>query len=113
MTTTDHNEALVGIHLVIGSVFALGLVGSPWIIARNFRHAEQIPLAIIVFGTVLLVAALMFSTAIAMRRQRPVGRKLGLLAAAVLIIICWPAGVYSWWFLHSEGAKKMYRVKRD
>lgn len=110
MSTKDHNETLVGIHLAIGSVCALGLVGSPWIIARNFRHAEQIPLIIIVFGTVLLIAALMFSTAIAMRRQRPVGRTLGLLAAAVLIIIFWPVGVYSWWFFHSDGAKKMYGV---
>lgn len=113
MSTKDHNQTLVGIHLLFGSVFTLGLNGSPWIIARNFRHAEQIPLAIIVFGTVLLVAALMFSTAIAMRRHKPVGRKLGLLAAAVLIIICWPAGVYSWWFLHSVGAKKMYGVEPE
>jgi len=110
MSTKDHNETLVGIHIVIGSVFVLGLIGSPWIIARNFRHVDQIPLAIIVFGTVFLVAVLMLSTAVTMRRQKPVGRKLGLLAAAILIIIFWPAGVYSWWFLHSDGAKKMYGV---
>jgi len=113
VSTKDHNETLVGIHIVVGSVFVLGLIGSPWIIARNFRHAEQMPLAIIVFGTVLLVAVLMFSTAIAMRRQRPAGRKLGLMAAAVLIIIFWPAGVYSWWFFHSDGAKRMYGIKLE
>lgn len=98
---------------MIGSVFVLGLIGSPWIIARNFRHVDQIPLAIIVFGTVFLVAVLMLSTAIAMRRQKPIGRKLGLLSAAVLIIIFWPAGVYSWWFLHSDGAKKMYGAQEE
>jgi hypothetical protein len=113
VTTKDHNETLVGIHIVIGSVFVLGLIGSPWIIARNFRDAEQIPLAIIVFGIVFLIAVLLLSTAVAMRRQKPVGRKLGLLSAAVLIIICWPAGIYSWWFLHSDGAKRMYGVKRE
>ena len=78
MSTKDHNETLVGIHAVVGSVFALGLFGSPWIIARNFRHADQIPSAVLVFGIVLVIAVLMFSTAIAMRRQKPVGRKLGL-----------------------------------
>src|SRR5205814_10692863 len=92
----------------VGSVFTLGLIGSPWIIARNFNDVGMIPQAILVCGLVLLVAALMFSTAIAMRRQKPAGRRLGLMAAAVLIIIFWPAGVYSWWFFHSEGAKRMY-----
>jgi len=99
--------------LFIGSVFTLGLIGSPWIIARNFRNVGMIPQAILVFGLVFLVAALMFSTAIAMRRQKPVARKLGLMAAAVLIIIFWPAGVYSWWFFHSDGAKRMYGVKAE
>ena len=113
MSTKDHNETLVGIHLFVGSVFTLGLIGSPWIIARNFRDVGMIPQAILVFGIVFLVAALMFSTAISMRRQKPVGRSLGLIAAAVLIIIFWPAGIYSWWFLHSDGAKKMYGVTHE
>ncbi|HEX5701889.1 MAG TPA: hypothetical protein VFX97_01565 [Pyrinomonadaceae bacterium] len=112
MSTKDHNETLVGIHLLIGSVFVLGLIGAPWIIARNFRHVEQIPLAMFIFGTVFLVAALMFSTAIAMRRQKPIGRKLGLFAAGVLIVLFWPAGVYSWWFFHSDGAKRIYGVQK-
>lgn len=113
MSTKDHNETLAGIHIVIGSVFVLGLIGSPWIIARNFKDAEQIPLAIIVFGIVFLIAVLLLSTAVTMRRQKPVGRKLGLLSAAVLIIICWPAGIYSWWFFHSDGAKRMYGMKGE
>ena len=29
MSTKDHNETLVGIHLFVGSVFTLGLIGSP------------------------------------------------------------------------------------
>jgi hypothetical protein len=113
MSTKDHNETLAGIHIVIGSVFVFGLIGSPWIIARNFKDAEQIPLAIIVFGIVFLIAVLLLSTAVTMRRQKRVGRKLGLLSAAVLIIICWPAGIYSWWFFHSDGAKRMYGVKEE
>ncbi|MFZ0748653.1 MAG: hypothetical protein WAM70_04770 [Pyrinomonadaceae bacterium] len=113
VSTKDHNETLVGIHLVIGSVFALVLIGAPWIIGENFREAKQIQFWIVLFGTVLLVTLLMFSTAIAMRRQKPIGRKLGLFAAGVLIVLFWPAGVYSWWFFHSAGAKKMYGVQRE
>lgn len=113
MSTKDHNATLAGIHIIIGSVFALVLIGSPWIMGENFTEARQIPFWVILFGTVLLVTLLMFSTAIAMRRQKPVGRKLGLAAAGVLIILFWPAGVYSWWFFHSDGAKKMYGVKEE
>lgn len=113
MTTKDHNETLAGIHFAAGIFFAFGLVASLWIIAQNFRHREQIPLAVLIFGFVALMAILMFSTAIAMRRQKPSGRRLALLAAGFLIIFFWPAGVYSWWFFHSEGAKRMYGVKAD
>lgn len=111
MTTKDHNETLVGIHVLIGSIFTLGLVASPWIIAQNFRDREQIPLAIILFGFVLLVALLMLGTAVAMRRKKPSGRKLAMYSAALLIIICWPAGVYTWWFIHSDGARDLYGAK--
>lgn len=111
MTTKDHNETLAGIHLAFGAFFAFVLVASPWIIAQNFRHREQIPLAILIFGFVALMALLMFSTAIAMRRRKPFGRRLALLAVGFLIIFFWPAGVYSWWFLHSAGAKQMYGGK--
>jgi hypothetical protein len=111
MTTKDHNETIVGIHLLIGSIFMLGLVASPWIIARNFRDHEQIPLAIIVFGLVFLISVLMFSTAVAMRKRKPIGRKLAMFSAALLIIICWPAGIYTWWFIHSDGARQLYRLK--
>ena len=110
MSTKDHNKTLVGIHLAVGMFFTFGLVASPWIIAQNFRQREQIPLAILIFGFVFAMALLMFSTAIAMHRQKPLGRRLALLAAGFLIIFFWPAGVYSWWFLHSAGAKKMYGV---
>jgi glycerol uptake facilitator-like aquaporin len=113
MTTKDHNRTLVGIHAAAGAFFAFWLVASPWIIAKNFREREQIPLAIMIFGFVALMALLMFSTAIAMNRRKPFGRRLALLAAGFLIIFFWPAGIYSWWFLHSDGAKRMYGMKEE
>lgn len=113
MTTQDHNETIVGIHFLVGIVFVLGLVASPWIIAQNFRHREQIPLAIIIFGFVFIVAVLMLSTAIAMYRKRPIGRKLAMYSAALLIVIFWPAGIYTWWFMHSDGARRLYGAADD
>jgi hypothetical protein len=113
VSTKDHNQTLVGIHVAVGIFFAFGLLISPWVIAQNFRHKEQIPAAVMIFGTVFCVALLMFMTAIAMHRKKPIGRKLALWSAALLIIVFWPAGIYSWWFLHSDGAKQMYGVKDE
>jgi hypothetical protein len=57
------------------------------------------------------IAALMFSTAIALRRQLPLGRKLGLLTSLILMLVFFPFGVYGWWFLTSDRGKEMYSVK--
>ena len=113
MTAQDHNKTLVLLHAAMGGFFTLGLVASPWIIAQNFSRPDKILFAVIVFGIVLLVAILFWSTAIAMYRLKPTGRKLSLIAAVVTIPIMWPVGVYTWWFMHSDGAKKMYGVTRD
>jgi uncharacterized membrane protein len=108
LTTEDHNKTLVGIHLAFGIFFAAGLVASPWIIAQNFRNKEKLLLAVFVFGLVSLLTLLMFSTAIAMLKRKPIGKKLALVSAVLLLTIFWPAAVYSWWFMHSDGAKRLY-----
>ena len=113
MSTRDHNETLVGIHLAVGMFFGFGLLASPWIIAQNFRRAEQIPQAVVIFSIVACVALLMFATAIAMHRKKPIGRKLALYSAGLLIIFFWPAGIYTWWFMHSDGAKLLYGVHEE
>jgi len=113
MTAQDHNKTLVILHAAIGAFFTLGLIAAPWIIAQNFRRPDKILFAVIIFGIVSLVATLFWSTAIAMYRLKPKGRRLSLFAAVVAIPIVWPVGVYTWWFMHSDGAKRMYGVKRD
>jgi len=113
VTTQDHNKTLVNIYFAVGLFFAFDLLISPWIIAQNFRHKEQIPAAVLIFGLVFCIALAMFVTAYAMHRKKPLGRKLAILSSALLIVIFWPAGIYSWWFMHSEGAKRMYGVKDD
>lgn len=112
MTPQDHNKTLVILLSAISVLWTLVLLASPWIVEQTFRHQDQIPTAVLVFGFVSLMALLFWSTAITMHRRKPVGRKLALISAAVALLPFWPLGVYIWWFMHSEGAKQMYGVKR-
>src|SRR5258706_8172004 len=109
VTTKDHNETLAGIHVVIGVFFALGVIISPWVIG----HRDRILTMVVISVILLPLALLMFWTAIAMHRKKPAGRKLALWSVSVLFMIFWPAAIYSWWFMHSEGAKQMYGVKGE
>ena len=113
MTTQDHNKTLVILFGALAAFFTCGLLAAPWIIVKNYRHTEQIPLAIMIFSVVFLLASVMWSTVYAMHRRRPVGRKLALISAALALPFVWPVGAYAWWFMHSEGAKRMYEVTVD
>jgi hypothetical protein len=104
MSTNDHNETLAGIHLAIGVFLVLGVVVSP----RVIGHRERMQAMVIISAILLPVALLMFSTAFALHRKNPLGRKLALWSISVLFMVSWPAAIYGWWFLHSDGAKQMY-----
>jgi hypothetical protein len=45
-----------------------------------------------------------------MYRRKRLGRKLALISSVILFLLCLPIATYTWWFMHSEGAKKMYGV---
>lgn len=111
MSTQDHNKTLVIIHAAIGAFYTCGLIASPWIIAQNFRRPGQVPSAVAVFGIVFFVALLFWSAAICMHRRTRIGRKLALIAAPFTLFGFWPVAIYTWWFMHSEGAKSLYRVE--
>jgi hypothetical protein len=113
MSPQDHNKTLVILHAALGAFFTLGLLASPWIIAQNFRRREQIPLAFLIFGVVFVLALLFWSTAIAMYRRKRIGRKLAMISAIAVLPILWPLGVYSWWFMHSGGAKQLYQGSKS
>ena|SRR5258708_2582572 len=108
MSTEDHNKTLVILHVGTALIFSAGIVGSPWIIAKNFRHAEQTATAVLVFGIVFIMAALFWATAISMYLRKPVGRKLALIAAVASFPVFGALGIYSWWFMHTEGGRSMY-----
>lgn len=109
MSPQDHNKTLVILHGAIAVFFTFGLLASPLIISQSLRHSE-IALAILAFGIVFVMATLFWATAIAMYGRKRVGRRLALISAVALLPLVWPIGVYSWWFMHSEGAKRMYKI---
>jgi O-antigen/teichoic acid export membrane protein len=113
MTAQDHNKTLVILLSALAAFFTVGLLASPWIIAQNFNRQDKILVAIIVFGVVLLMALLLWSTVVSMYRRKPVARKLALISAVLVLPLFWPVGVYAWWFMHSEGAKEMYGQKQQ
>ena len=108
MTAIDHNRTLVVLYSLLTGIFTLALIGSPWIIAKNVKNLEQIPLAIVMGSGVVLLAVLFLTTALALQRKKPLARKLAILVSVVLLPLCWPVGVYTWWFMHSEGGKRLY-----
>ena len=110
MTARDHNKTLVIIFSTFAAVWTLLLLAAPWIVALAVRRQERLWVGVLLFGSASLMTLLYWSTAIAMHRRKPVGRKLALISAPTLLM-CWPLVTYIWWFMHSEEAKQMYGVK--
>ncbi len=108
MKAQDHNKTLVILFSAFATFFTIGLLAAPWIIAQNYNRKDKILVAFIIFGIVLLMALLFWSTTFAMHQRKSVGRKLALISAVLLLPMFWPVAVYAWWFMHSEGAKQMY-----
>lgn len=112
MTAQDHNKTLVIIFSAFAALGTIVLLAAPWIVALAIRRHQEQMWAGVFFGFVFLMTLLYWSTAIAMHRRKPVGRKLALISAPTLLM-CWPLVSYIWWFMHSEDAKQMYGVKRE
>lgn len=116
MTPPDHNKTLAIIYSLLGGFFTLPILASPWILAKNVDRYpspgrdDQIFIAVIVFCVVLFLALLFLVTALSLYRRRPLGRKLALVSSVLLLPLLPPAALYTWWFMHSEGGKRMYGV---
>jgi ABC-type Fe3+ transport system permease subunit len=114
MSPQDHNRTIIILLLLIAIFPTLLLCASPWIIAKNVsivpspRRDEQILTAAICLVVVLSLALLLWFTIIGLYRRKFWGRKLALFMCIPLLFYCPPVSVYAWWFLHSEGGKKLY-----
>ena len=116
MSPQDHNKTLTIIYSILGGFFTLPLIASPWIIVKSIdsfpspRRGEQILIAVAAICFVLPQALLFLSTAMMLYKKRRLGRTLGLISAVLVLPFWLPLTIYTWWFLHSEGGKRMYGV---
>jgi hypothetical protein len=115
MSPADHNKTLVVIHSLVGGFFTLPLIAAPWIIAKNVdaypspRRDSQVIIAIVSVCVLLFLALIFLSAAVGLYRRKSWGRKLAFVTS-VLMLVWPPAAAYIWWFIHSEGGKRMYGV---
>jgi uncharacterized protein (TIGR03382 family) len=113
MTAQDHNKTLGIIYGVLG-----GLLGAVLLVikAKTFFHERspgelEDPFLSTAVPVGLVLALLLLFTAYGLFRRRRWGRILALIVACLFIWL-FPLGtllaVYTWWFMHSEGAKQLY-----
>ena len=117
MTPSDHNKALTIIFGMLGTLFTLPLLASPMILAANIddfpspRRDKQILTAVVIICIVLGAALLLLSTAYGLHKRKSWAR-VSALIIAILVVWSFPLGtalgIYTWWFLHSEGGKDLY-----
>ncbi len=114
MSPENHNRTLVVIHSLVGGFFVLPLIAAPWIIAKNVdsypspRREEQIIIAVVAVCFVLFVALVFLSTAVGLYKRKLWGRKLAFVTS-VLLLVWPPAAAYTWWFIHTEAGKQLYK----
>jgi hypothetical protein len=118
MSPADHNKTLVVLYSLISGLFTLPLLVaplvllvSPSLLTKNLRRPDEVLIAMVVYGLVVLFSLLFPVTGYCLYKRKPVGRNLALISGVFLLPPCWPLGVYIWWFMHSDGAKEMYRQK--
>ena len=118
MSPADHNKTLVVLYSLISGLFTLPLLISPLILlvspsllAKNLKSTDQVLIAIAIYCLVVLLALIFPATGYALYKRKLVARNLGLVSAVVLLPVCWPLGLYTWWFMHSEGGKQLYGLK--
>jgi hypothetical protein len=116
MTPQDHNKTLGIIYGVLGGLLTIGaIVELVRIIivekelARILSDSYLMP---IILG--LLFTIILLSTSYGLFKRRRWARNLSLVLAALFVLL-FPLGtalaVYTWWFMHSEGAKLLYPAK--
>lgn len=114
MTPHDHSKTLGIIYGFLGGLLALAALVELVRVITLERELERIrtsmELKVMIPVGLLLMAFLLF-TAFGLLRRRRWGRILALIST-VLFVWLFPLGtalaIYAWWFLHSEGGKRLY-----
>jgi uncharacterized membrane protein (DUF2068 family) len=113
MTPQDHNRTLGIIYGSLGGLLAIVLLTIKMKAFFNERmpikHEDPFLSTVVTVSVVLTV--LFLSTAYGLFSRKTWGRILALIVACLFIWL-FPLGtllaIYTWWFMHSEGAKRLY-----
>jgi hypothetical protein len=116
MTPHDHNKTLAIIYSFLGGVVAVVLCifivrAFKVILNTSAQHKDSFPLAEI--GITILGAAFFLSIAYGLFKTKRWAR-ISVLILTVVFVWLFPLGtafaIYTWWFMHSEGAKTLYSI---
>jgi len=116
MTPHDHNKTLGIIYGLLGGLLAvLAAVELVRIVTLdkelNHVRSDSALLTMIIAGLILMVVLIATSYGLFKRRN---WARISTLILAGLLVLLFPLGtalaIYTWWFMHSEGAKKLYLI---
>lgn len=120
MTPQDHNKSIALIYSLLGVVLAVGvLIMLSKSLTQEIEpsqpqfnipfHKDSFPLEMSLIAAFFAIIFLL--TALGLFRKKRWAR-ISALVLACLLVWLFPLGtilaVYNWWFLHSEGGKKLY-----
>jgi drug/metabolite transporter (DMT)-like permease len=107
MSPEDHNKTHGIIYCLPGAGLIIGVIA---VLLRK-RPEDVLPLELIPVG--LLLAAVLLLIPYGLFRRRRWARICVLILAALFVWL-FPLGtiltIYTWWFMHSEGAKRLYNI---
>lgn len=107
MTSQDHNRTLGIIYCLPGVGLIIG------VIAVLLRKHPQDVLPLEMIPVILLLAVLLLLIPYGLFKRRRWARICALVLSCMFIWL-FPLGTilaaYTWWFMHSEGAKQLYNI---
>jgi hypothetical protein len=114
MSPQDHNKTLGIIYGFLGGLLTLAAIVELVRVITLEREVERIRTSTelkVMIPVGLLLMIFLLSIGYGLLTRRPWGRVLALVST-VLFVWLFPLGtalaVYAWWFLHSEGSKRLY-----
>lgn len=118
MAPQDHNRTIIALFSLIAFFPTLLLCAAPWIIEKNVsnipspRRDEQIMIAVISTGVISFLVLMLWATVIGLYMRRLWGRRLALFLSIPIFFYCPPVAIYTWWFMHSDDGKRLYKVAK-